>query len=234
MSEVQISEFQGATWYHCADSETLAAAAAQLTITQLNAAIAQYGEAHLVVPGGRSPAALFAHLAAAALNWRQINLYPSDERCLPVGDGERNDVMIEALLLKPAAIPREQFHPMAAEQGATSAAAAYQQLLAATPPFSVALLGMGEDGHTASLFPQHLALTATSSAAAVFAAPKPPPERVTLTLPRLRASGCKIVLATGSAKHAVLRRIAAGERFPVTAVAPDYWITDIAKADLGA
>lgn len=177
------------------------------------------GPLTMVLAGGRTPRLLYRLLARSPLPWERLVLIPSDERCLPAGHPERNDTLLAAELLD--RLPRRPvFHPIPAELGPERGAAAFEPLLPSLPPLGVAILGLGEDGHTASLFPGHPALAATTRAAPVRDAPKPPRQRVTLTLAALNEAAHAIFLVTGSGKRAALARWQAGEPLPAARVCP--------------
>ncbi len=119
---------------------------------------------------------------------------------------------------------------MAAELGPEQAALLYTRELEAAGPLEIIVLGMGEDGHTASLFPGNAALADTRPAVPVHAAPKPPPERVSLGLVTLRAAAERVVLVAGQDKHDALQRVQAGEQLPVAMAGPSLWFIDAAAA----
>jgi len=213
-----------------ADSEALAQRAARLISDACRAAVAARGAFHLALAGGSSPRRCYEILATLDLPWGQMHLWLGDERCLPVGDAERNDTMVRAALLDRLAA-QPQFHPISAELGPLAAAADYDARLRAAPLLDLALLGIGEDGHTASLFPGQGTLSDRESfALPVFDAPKPPPERISMGLLPLNAARGRIVLASGGGKCAALSRIAAGERLPAALLDDALWLLDRAAA----
>jgi 6-phosphogluconolactonase len=119
---------------------------------------------------------------------------------------------------------------MKAELGAEKAAEAYQTRIEAFEALDIVILGMGEDGHTASLFPNNIALTEQSSVVPVFNAPKPPSERVSLSLQTLRKTTTRIVLAPGSGKKEALQKLNKGELLPIGLIGPKHWFLDRAAA----
>ncbi len=206
---------------------TASIAAADFIATQVSAAIEARGICHMIVPGGNTPAGCFAALAEKPLPWGKLHCYPGDERCYHVGHVERNDVMIEANFL--SRLPDVHFHPMAAELGAEQAALAYQSTIEAVDLFDIAFLGMGEDGHTASLFPGNPALAETASVVAVHGSPKPPADRVSMSLPVLRQARFRVVLAAGRLKAPIMERVRSGEPLPVNQVGDIHWFVDEAS-----
>ncbi|MBF0470402.1 MAG: 6-phosphogluconolactonase [Gammaproteobacteria bacterium] len=213
-------------WRVFTTSNELCEAVAHLIIETLQPRLKQGHRVHMVVPGGRSPQPIFKLLRSSVPDWSQIEIYPSDERALPRNHPERNDLMIRSLLQGEGGLPAANFHPIPAELGAVAAAVAYHQLLQSRPPFDIALLGMGEDGHTASLFPDNPALSDPAEAVAVFAAPKPPPERVSLGLQRLQQARLTILLATGAGKQTALQQIRQGIPLPAAQVGADLCFCD--------
>jgi 6-phosphogluconolactonase len=198
----------------------------------VRAAVTARGICHLVFPGGRSPRLVLELLRERDLPWPALHLYPSDERCVAAGDPERNDLLVAELLLDTVPTLPVHLYSIPAELGPEEGAAQFSQLLARTPPFDIALLGAGPDGHTASLFSNHPALEDQRPAVPVLRAPKPPSERVTISLGRLLAARQRIVIATGLEKQAMLRRIQRGADFPVARLQPTRWYLDSASAGL--
>jgi 6-phosphogluconolactonase len=207
-------------WRVFADGDALVRALADALCVEADAAIAARGAFHLVLAGGNTPRALYAELARRGAGDARWHIWYGDERCLPADHPERNSAMAEAAWLAASNIPEEQRWPMPAEFGADEAAAIYADWLARVGDFDVVLLGMGEDGHTASLFPGHDWGMAADSpdALAVFDAPKPPPERVSLSAARLNRSAKLWVVVTGAGKRDALQRWRRDERLPVAVV----------------
>jgi 6-phosphogluconolactonase len=161
-----------------------------------------------VLAGGTTPKRCYEILAGMSLSWGRVTVLFGDERCVGPFDPESNyRVAFEALLrhVAPASV-----HRMAGELGAEEGAARYESVVAAGP-LDLVLLGLGADGHIASLFPDNPALAAGGAVATVHDAPKPPPDRITLTLGTLRAARRVIVLVGGADKREAVRRALAGE-----------------------
>ncbi len=204
-----------------AGAEEVAAAAA----AEIAAALRQ-GSRTLVLAGGSTPRRCYELLSAIDLQWGRVSILFGDERCVPPTDPESNYRMARESLLDrvtPATVYR-----MPAELGPDEGAAQYERAVKAVP-LDVVLLGVGEDGHTASLFPGHAALSASSLVVGVRDAPKPPPLRVTLTLSALRSARLVIILATGAAKAAAVERAARGE-VPSGMIASARWLIDASAA----
>lgn len=202
------------------DVATLIPALADALLTCANEALAAHGVFHLVLAGGSTPRALYRELAAREAGDARWHVWYGDERCLPPDDAERNSVMAETAWLASSAIPPDNRRPIPAELGAEAGAARYAEWLQAAPVFDLVLLGMGEDGHTASLFPGHDWGDSDDSldTLAVTDAPKPPPARVSLSAARLSRSQRVWLLITGAGKRDALARWQQGEVLPVTAV----------------
>ncbi len=200
------------------DAEAVAVATTELLARLLEQARAARGRAHLVLAGGTTPRRAYELLAARLGGWEDVELWFGDERAVPPDDPDSNYAMVAEALLARVAVPEGNVHRIAAERDAASAAALYAQQLRARMPLSpegvpiadVALLGLGEDGHTASLFPGSSALESRDLCVAIDGAPKPPPERVTLTLEVLRHARRIVFAATGAGKAGAALAVAGG------------------------
>ena len=207
-------------WRVFPDADELVPALADALLAEAAAAIAARGVFHLVLAGGSTPLALYRALAAREAGDARWMIWYGDERCLPGDHAERNSVMVESVWLSASRIPPGNRRPIPAERGAVEAATIYADWLAGMPDFDVVLLGMGEDGHTASLFPGQAwgEVAGSPDVLAVSGAPKPPPERVSLSAARLNRSARVWFVITGGAKRNALRRWARREALPVTVV----------------
>ncbi|QFZ22044.1 6-phosphogluconolactonase [Saccharothrix syringae] len=197
------------------DGDLLAAAAAARLVTALVDAQTARGTAHLVLTGGRTGIAVLEQLRATpardAVDWSRVELYWGDERFLPSGHPERNETQAREALLDHVPVPAGRVHVVEPSDGRfgddpDAAAAAYAEVLAglgdgAVPSFDVCLLGVGEEGHVASVFPDSPAVRERERpVVAVRDCPKPPPTRVSLSLPAIRASRQVWLMTTGAAK----------------------------------
>lgn len=161
--------------------------------------------------GGNTPRRAFALLGEHSIEWTKIELIASDERCLPVGHPDRNDEMIRAMIGDQG----YRLHRFSAEHGAEAAARASEPVVQRLVPFDLVLLGLGEDGHTASLFPgQAQVAQAATLVAPVHDSPKPPPDRVTLTLKALASARTLVFLATGASKRWAVEQLVSGGDVP--------------------
>lgn len=190
------------------DAEAVAQYACELLIAAAQAAIRERGVFRLVLAGGGTPQRAYDLLAKTAQDWDKWEIFWGDERCLPVVHVERNSRL---------SLPTQRQFPIPAELGAEVAAAAYAQTISDKLPFDVVMLGMGEDGHTASLFPGFVD-DPTALTQAVFDAPKPPPERVSLNVVALQACRQQLVLVTGASKAEALEQWRNGKPLPIAQV----------------
>jgi len=167
----------------------------------------------LVLAGGSTPRATYERLARSGADMSRWAFFLGDERCLPPDDPQRNSLMARQSLIEPAGVDLRQFHPIPAELGAEAAAAQYAREIQPFLPFDCVLLGLGEDGHTASLFPGQ-AHPGNAPVAPVHQAPKPPPDRVTLTPPVIHAAHRVLFIIAGAGKREAVQRWRQGEPIP--------------------
>lgn len=190
----------------------LVTATAQRLAAAIATAQATRGTASVVLTGGRTGTAVLAELrsAGSAVDWSTVDFYWGDERFLPAGDPERNETQAREALLDHVPVAPGRVHPMAASDGEfgadpEAAAEAYAVLLQSVESFDICLLGVGEEGHTASIFPHSPAVLETArTVVAVRDCPKPPPIRVSLTLPTIRRANEVWLMTTGESKAAAV------------------------------
>lgn len=209
-------------WHAVFDERVLQQAAFETILGCAAQAIHERGQFHLVLAGGNTPRGIYHGLCAAQTDWSAWHIYFGDERCLPPLDAARNSRMAAEVWLDFVAIPQSQLHAIPGELGAMCAARTYAETLQAVGDFDLVLLGLGEDGHTASLFPDHEWGTAPGSpdTLAVFDAPKPPPQRVSLSAVRLSRARQVLFLVSGEAKHKAVSAWLAGKDIPARAIMP--------------
>ena len=230
------------------DAGELASTAAQRTLQVLAAAIEERGVAHLVVTGGGILESTLAKLAVPeALDWSKLHVWWGDERYVPADSDDRNDKPAMAKLFDKVPYEPALLHRMPASDAgfdsAEAAASAYAEALAAAaddadvPAFDVVLLGVGPDGHCASLFPGHPGTRELeASVIAVHDSPKPPPTRLSLTFPALDAGRQVWFIASGDGKaEAVARALGGAPRDEVPSAGPrgrerTVWLLDQAAA----
>jgi 6-phosphogluconolactonase len=209
-------------WHSYSTTAELEAAAVRAILQAAQLAISRRGEFHIVLAGGNTPRRIYESLRSADTDWSSWHVYFGDERCLPPDDAGRNSRMAALAWLNHVGIPSSQIHVIAAEKGAELAAHRYAQIVGRVAQFDLVLLGLGEDGHTASLFP-HRDPGSTPDAPAVLAvhdAPKPPPERVSLSANRLGAARQVMFLVTGEAKRQAVQDWRNGMDIPAAAIKP--------------
>ncbi|MFP5219649.1 MAG: 6-phosphogluconolactonase [Actinomycetes bacterium] len=208
------------------DADVLAAAVAARLLVRLVDAQSQHGTASLVLTGGGVGIAVLEHAARspvrAAVDWPLVDIWWGDERFVPADDPERNELQARRALLDGLDLDPARVHPMGARGGpdgddVDAAAARYAaELAAAAPPgavapaFDVLLLGVGPDGHTASLFPGHPGTYDERAAVGVHGAPKPPPTRISLGFPALNSAREAWFVVAGREKAGVVRMALAG------------------------
>lgn len=236
------------------DSTALVVAAADRLLGAIETAVAARGQALIVLTGGGNGIALLRRLGehAQRIDWPKVHLFWGDERYVPEDDDERNDKQARVALLDHVDIPTRNVHTMPASDGEFgddlgAAALAYQHVLAANaapgqpaPDFDVHLLGMGPEGHVNSLFPGIPAVRETTElVVGVQDSPKPPPRRITLTLPAIQRSREVWLMVSGSAKaRAVAAAIGGADPISVPAAGAvgrenTVWLLDAeAAADI--
>ena len=214
-----MNEVVSPQWLRYDTADAVANATVTCILDCADRAIEERGVFSIVLAGGTTPGHAYEGLRDADTDWSCWQIYFGDERCLPVDDAERNSVMAHEAWLKHVAIPAENIHVINAELGAEAAAKEYADVIKAALPFDIVLLGMGEDGHTASLFPGHVHDN-SETVHAVHNAPKPPSDRVSISAHTL--GGCRelLILVTGAGKQGAVRQWLAGEPLPVASVNP--------------
>jgi 6-phosphogluconolactonase len=190
------------------DAEAVARRAAGDIARLIEQAREHRGVAHVALSGGGTPRRTYELLAETLGDWTGVEIWFADERCVPPEDEQSNYLLAANALLEPASIPDERVHRMLGERGPDEGAQLYEQELRSAlgggpgPMLDLAILGIGPEGHVASLFPDADALRAGEGqlCVGVSDSPKPPPRRITLTLPVLRATRRCLVIATGLEK----------------------------------
>ncbi len=197
------------------DAEAVARYAADALAWRIGDARKSGREVHIALAGGGTPRRTYELLADIEAAWNHVHLWLGDERCVPPDHPDSNARMVRESLYANARAEPPKLHELPSPEVPEDAAWLYGlQIRDAMPDlvFDIVLLGMGPDGHTASLFPGHPGLRATEAPCiAVRDSPKPPPERVTLTLPVLRRARHTLLLVTGADKREALARTLAGD-----------------------
>lgn len=212
--------------------QAAAEAAAELFAATATEAVAARGVFRVALSGGTTPLLAYRLLGvspwADVVPWSHVDLYFGDERCVPECHVDRNDLAAREAFLSHVPLPPERVHPVAATL--PDGAERYEALIRerfrvpspGTPRFDLVFLGLGADGHTASLFPEHPALAETARLVVrVDGCPRPPSSRVTFTLPLLSAAARVVFLVTGEEKRNAVARVLAGDlALPASHVAP--------------
>ena len=222
-----------------AGPEELADAAAAWTAERIEQAAAARGFCYIALAGGETPRGCYRRLAADPYDqrvpWGKVFVYWSDERQVALDDPASNYAMARTALLDHVPIPAGHVFPLVGDPGPALARVPADS--GGRPRFDIIHLGMGEDGHTASLFPGHPALRYQTPVVAVLNAPKPPPERLTLSIPVLNAARAVLFMVQGAGKREALARVLRRDpALPASLVeATDGELTFIVdKAALGA
>lgn len=227
-----------------ADTEALARGAAAFFAEEVSRAVAARGRASVLLAGGDTPRRTYELLAEEplrqAISWEKVHFFWGDERCVPADDGRSNQSMARASLLTRVPVPGGNIHPIACSDAPEQAAAAYQRELeghfaGGAPRFDLILLGLGTDGHTASLFPGSAALAEQTRWSAVVRRPGEAFARITLTLPLLNQARQVLFLVAGGDKAPILAEMVQGNApFPARLVRPNggelHWFADRAAA----
>ena len=209
-------------WIPVADIEAFTRIARKRILDAATRAIAERGYFLIVLAGGNTPRDIYGVLRAADTDWSRWHIFFGDERCVAADDSSRNSLMAAQALLEHVPIPSAQINVVPAGIGAGAAARVYADILRGVDDFDLVLLGLGEDGHTASLFPQHDWGTAEDApdTLAIFDAPKSPPQRVSLSARRLSRTRQALFLVAGKSKLDAVRRWRNGADIPARAIQP--------------
>lgn len=227
------SRIQTRCWHLYPSAQELLERAEQAIVRIADQAIAAHGAFHIVLAGGNTPRALYQKLRGIKTEWHDWHIYFGDERCLPPEHAERNSLMAYETWLSHVEIPAAQIHPIPAELGPEQGAAAYAGILREVGKFDLVLLGLGEDGHTASLFPGHdWGVEADAPATlAVHDSPKPPPQRISLSAQRLGHAWQIMFLVTGVSKKNAVADWRNGVMIPAASIAPQHAVEVLIDGD---
>ena len=204
-------------WKIFKDSITLSECLATDIMYVANESIDKNGQFSIVLAGGKSFMDTYKILRDARSNWLKWHIYISDERCLPKNDRGRNDIKIYEVWLNNGKIPKKNINFICAELGIDEAVKNYEMILKNKDVFDLVLLGMGEDGHTASLFPNRTS-NQNDSVIAEYNSPKFPKERISLSYSRLNKSKYVYKLISGPSKSQALRLWMNGEKLPINQI----------------
>lgn len=219
VKSLTLANNQHTRWYRFNSQDEINQATLKRILQAADEAIEKYGSFLIVLAGGSTPKSVYQLLAKENADWAHWHVYHNDDRCLPVDHVDRNSKMARDAWLNHVAIPQNQIHDIPAELGNIEGAKAYAQTLAGVRTFDLVILGLGEDGHTASLFPNQ-AVDNSADAVPVFNSPKPPAERVTISQNRLDNTNGVIFLVTGAGKQDAVNSWLNGVAIPATLIAP--------------
>ncbi len=224
---------ESARWHSVADAAALRARASALILAAAARAIRARGRFLIALAGGATPRGVYESLRTASTDWSAWRIYFGDERCLPRGGAGRNSTLATVAWLDHVPLSEKQVREIPAELGPLPAAAAYAAELRSVGEFDLVLLGLGVDGHTASLFPGHDWGTAADApdALAVLDAPESPAQRVSLSAARLSRSRAVLFLVEGERKRSVVSRWRTGESLPAAAIRPPTGVDVLVTAN---
>ncbi len=231
---MQTTAEQIVRWHPVADADALQVAAYRWILDAAARAITARGKFTIVLAGGNTPRGVYAMLRDTGAEWSRWDIWFGDERCALPDDPQRNSLMARTVWLDHAAIPPDRVHVIPTELGADAAAGAYADALRDVGDFDLVLLGLGDDGHTASLFPNRDMGVGTDApdALAVFDAPKPPPQRVSLSASRLGRTREALFLVEGESKHDAVARWRGRANIPARAIRPRSGVDVLVEATL--
>ena len=225
---------QQCRWHEYSSMSLLEEAAVGAILDSAAASIQERGRFNLVLAGGSTPREIYRKLREVPTDWSLWHIYFGDERCMPPTEEELNSYMAGEAWLDHVPIPPAQVHIIPSGPRADKAADAYAQTLRGAGIFDLTLLGLGKDGHTASLFPGNDWGLATDSpdTLAVFNSPIRPPQRVSLSANRLNHSRRVIFLVSGESKHEAVARWRAGENVPARAITGEAGVDVLVESSL--
>jgi len=209
-------------WNTVADQSELNQIALRTILDNATKSIRQRGEFHFVLSGGDTPRGIYQQLRSVHTDWSAWHIYFSDERCLLTGDQNLNSRMAGEAWFDHVPIPKNQIYVIPVELGASRAAYEYAKTLQSVGVFDLTFLGLGEDGHTASLFPGHEwgSVPGSPDTLAVFDAPKAPQHRVSMSAVRLSHSRQVMFIVSGKSKHMAVAKWRKGDNIPAKAIMP--------------
>lgn len=221
-------------WHPVPDRPAMEEAALGIILDSAAASIRERGRFNIVLAGGETPRGIYERLREVPADWSAWHIYFGDERCMPPTEPELNSHMAGEAWLGHVPIPEGQVHVIPGGIRADKAAAAYAQLLVGVDLFDLTLLGLGEDGHTASLFPGNPLGRAPDSpdVLPVFNSPKRPPQRVSLSAARLSRSRKVLFLISGESKRKAVAAWRANEPIPASAIMPEAGVDVLVESSL--
>jgi 6-phosphogluconolactonase len=207
------------------ESDAFQAASIRL-VSAISTSIAARNTCTVVLAGGKSVHSVMRLAMQCEVNWSRVHLVLADERCVPIGHVDRNDSALTALIESASTVHRPVVHRIPAELGPRLGAEKFAEHLTSVGQPDIALVGVADDGHIASLFPNSPALLAPGDAVPVTDSVKEPRDRVSCSLAYLTHAKYRIALQTGHNKRDVFVRLQQGERLPLALFSPTHWFMD--------
>ena len=208
-------------WLIFDDEMSLSKALAQEILNIAKKSIFEKDCFSIVLTGGKSVLSLYKILSKADSNWDKWHIYIGDERCVPMGHKDRSDQVINEIWLDNSAIPKKNIHFIKAELGLLEARLEYENTLKRIGTFDIVLLSMGEDGHIASLFPNHVYLE-EQMVVVEQDSPKPPKERVSMSYQQLNKAHYIFKLIIGESKQKAVTLLEQNVNLPIAKVNGDF------------
>lgn len=177
------------------------------------------GVFHIVLTGGDTAQLIYSELKYLKTDWSKWFFYFGDERCVPEGHVDSNSLMVQKSLFEFLPVNEKQIFMIPGYLGAKKGALEYSKSIQLISSFDLVLLGLGEDGHISSLFPG-MNLSEEKDTIEIYDSPKPPKERISLSLRKINSSDCILIIAKGRKKKKIIERIKMGETLPVTSLFP--------------
>ena len=204
-------------WIEVLNQKEFELKAAEMIVKLADEAITQKGKFSIVLAGGNTPQKVYEFLSKQNCDWNNWHVFFGDERCLPQEHLERNSHMAKNSFLSKVAIPESQIHIIPAELGINQGTEIYNERINSNEAFDLVILGLGEDGHTASIFPNS-EFDNEEQVVAISNAPKPPKERISLTPNRLSNSKSVIFLVSGKDKKIPLAKLRESDKIPAAKI----------------
>ena len=217
-------------WVVKVDAAEVAEYACNIILQAATTAIQGRGKFRIVLAGGTTPGHIYKMLAKEPCDWNNWEIFLGDERCLPPTSEDRNSQMALNTLINDIEIPESNIYFIQSELGSEKAAENYAGIIKDKMPFDITLLGMGEDGHTASLFPGHTH-NESELVHSVHNAPKPPSERVSLSASSLSNSNQVLMIITGAGKKDSVEAWEKGDALPIAEISALNTLTVILDKD---
>lgn len=214
-----MTQQQATRWHSFNSQQEINQAAVSRILVAAKAAIEHRGCFLIVLAGGSTPKAIYKMLSQQQADWANWHVFINDDRCLPPEHDERNSKMVAEAWLNHVPVPQTNIYNIPAELGPVEGAKKYAEMIKNMGTFDLVLFGLGEDGHTASLFPDH-AIDNSADVVPVFDAPKPPAERITMSQNRLNDTHEAIFLVTGAGKQEAVDNWRKGVAIPAALIMP--------------